>query len=152
MLSNKPSKELLVDLVNKNWSKAYSYASVTFENLEIMPYDHDRNTGITIKSTTGTSPLAEPKKIYYDRLKLTDYLYLVLGDGAVPAIEDVGFTTTAQVLPAINALLGIQLTTDDIIDEAIADASYPRDVILRANPGSLVWLGQLSVTLKNDVI
>ena len=151
MQLNKPSKDLLVEMVNRDWKKSYAVADVTFVNLEIMPYDAERNTGATIKSTTGTTPLAEPKKIYYDRLSLTWYLEHILGEGVVPAIEDVGYVTTADLLDDINALLDTGLTVDDIIDEPIADASYPRDVVIRANPTSLVWIGQLSVTLKNDV-
>lgn len=150
MLMNKPSKELLVDLVNKNWNKNYAYAAVKFDNLEIMPYDAERNTGLTISSTTGTSPIAEPKKLYYNRESLTAYAYRQLGEGVVPNIEDVGFDTTADLLPELNALLGLQLAIEDIVDEPITDASHPRDVVVKANPLSLVWIGQLSVTLKND--
>lgn len=151
MSLNKPAKELLVDLVNESWGTAYVHTAVVFENLEFQPYDADRNTGITIKSAVGETPLANPRNVYYDRVRLGDVAAKRLGLGVVPTIEWVAQDSTDDLLAEINTLLQTQLAAADIVVEPIPATAFPRHVVIKANPASLVYIGQFSVSLVNDV-
>lgn len=157
MSLDKPAKELIVDMVNASRQRVnpraipYTYNSVSFETPEYTPYDHEKNTDLVIKSSAGTTPLPVPRHIYYDRISLTTLANRMLGEGAVPEIEDEGYASVSQLLPAINTLLSIQLTTTEIDNDPISGGSYPKDVVVRVKSACLTYIGQLSVQLVDNV-
>ncbi len=149
MQMNKPSKELLIDLVNLNWKTNYTSAQVDFENLEIMPADAQLNTGITIKPIGTGSPLKAARQIYYDRVHLAVLAAKFTGPNGVLDLEDQGYLTTHDLLPAINEALGTGMTEDDIVDAALPTSGpYPRGVVIHAKPTSLVYFGQLQIQIN----
>lgn len=157
MSLDKPAKELIVDMINatriRTYPQAipYGYEDVTLEDPELTPYDHEKNTDLVVKSASGETPLAVPRHIYYNRIPLTDRVYQVLGPNAVPQIEDEGYMTVADLLPTINALLSIQLTEAEIEDEPLPEGSYPKNVVVRVKSTCLVYTGQISLQMIDNV-
>ncbi len=152
MSLNKPSKEIVLDLFNAHYGQTFTANAVTMAAPEVMPYDAPRNTRVVMDSAVGDSPVTDPFPLYYNRVNLTAVAYNKLGDGAVPQLEDEGFTNTIELLPLLNTLLETQLDADDIVSEALpVTGAYPKDVVIRVKPTSLAYLGSLSLTLVDNV-
>lgn len=147
MAINKPSAELLLDLININAAKKpvpteFEAGDFTFENPETMPYDAKRNTSVVLTPAGASGKLSKPTRVFYNRVRLSD-----LNEGDVLDLPDEGFTSTEDLLEAINTLFSAELQADDIVVAAIPAGALPKGVTLAANPNSLGYIGQLQIQL-----
>ncbi len=147
----KPAHEILVDLVNRSQDKDYVYSAVVFDNLEIMPYDHARNSGIRMSAVEGQTTPEEPVNLYYNRLpfqRLVDYRY---NADFVPTLEDEGYLLKSDLLTQINSLYQINLTVDDIVEGPLPEGgSYPKNIIIQINPANIIYTGLISLMLVDQ--
>ena len=103
----------------------------------ITPDAEGRNTKVTITPVEGTSyPRAQD--LTYARLGLDALTRLP--NGMEPGIVDIAALpfTIHFALPQINAALGLNLTTDEVVDELHEELAPTYE--LKIAPGSLAWL------------
>lgn len=144
---NKPSKELLLDILNATWKKAYTLSQVDFEELRVMPKDHVMNTQVTVKPIGTVPGLKEPKNVYYNRLNLALFGKKFGGKNGVLDVQDSSFTTIAQLLPQINAAFGTAMDVTDIVDGPIPAG---KKLVIKAHPTSFVYFGQFQLNVLPD--
>lgn len=146
----KSGKEVLVDLINDTNGTAFTAAQLTFGTPSATPNGSAKNTMITVEPAAEAGfTWEDPKTIYYDRLDLA----VLFGDATPQIEEDTGapFTSTLDLIPALNALKDINIVEDDIVDEEVStEASYPAGVVVKAAADSLVYFGQISTEVIND--
>lgn len=142
MALNKPSAELLLDLINVNAPVDFVAEDLEFGTPEPMAAGAARNTAIQLSPAGDSGKLSMPTRVYYNRVALS-----ALQSGAL-GVEDQGFDNTVDLLDEINLAYDIELAADDIVAEAIGAGAYPKAVTVKAAAGSLAFLGQLSVTIN----
>lgn len=85
------------------------------------------------------------KVLTYDRLKLND-----LTAANIPGFKVSAYTanTVYTLFPMIQYWTGIQFTSDDLIDSPLVDnGDNTFTAVLSAKPGSIGWIGNLSITV-----
>lgn len=146
----KSAQQILIDLINESNATALTVADVTFSAPTVQA-SGNRNTGITI-TAVANSGYTGHRDLTYDRVDLAQV------PGSRNKVFNIGSVTSALgLLPAINAAYGINLTADDVYDDAMptfggTDPLETEVFVLRAKPTSLVYRGQLELTMDgNDV-
>lgn len=100
------------------------------------------NSAVRVTAKAG-SPYQGTKVLTYDRLKLNDLTADKLPGFKVSAYSA---TTVHTLLPMLQYWTGIQFTTADLVDSALTDnGDNTLTAVLAAQPGSLGWVGNLSV-------
>lgn len=137
-------EQLLTDLINAQNRYQVSHDSVTYGVPQ--PVDSNlipRNTTILIKAIPGGRYHGQ-RPVYYNRVALADFvtaqtrLVFVRGEA----------TRLADLITQVNEVLGINLTVDDYEDGDVP--SEDGDVLLKVKPGSLVYLGELMLTVVTE--
>lgn len=134
---SKNSKELLTDLINKTCSTTFTPAQVIVGTPVALV--GALNTEVQI-NTTGTGFIGK-SKITYNRLDLG-----ILFQGIEITAPFGAYPTTGDLLLHINQTYNLGLSASDVIVENIV-WSDTRKFTVKANPTSLVWIGQVDVTL-----
>lgn len=144
---NKPSKEILVDLINRTNGSALTAAGVTFTAPEPEVDLVGFNTSCKINLNTHPAA-ADSLRIFYNRLDFG----ALFGQRYV-AFTNSSYNSTDDLVPLINAAFGLGITAaDDIIVENFTVGALPYNVTVRAKPTSLVYKGQFSVTLVSGTV
>lgn len=86
-----------------------------------------------------TSPYIGSMKYRYERLDVSEVLDDLHFDIAAP-------TTVGEVLNRLSARTGLVISPDDFIQESITDNEH----ILKSNPISLRWVGQVTITIGSQ--
>lgn len=136
---NQPSEKMMMDLINQDNNQSLSLAVVQLS--APSPATGNRNSTVTL-SARPASGYVGVVPFFYDRLNLAEFF--------VGGLEFVGtgITTTADLLPLINAQYQLQMGETDIILEPIVDG----EVSLRAAPGSYLWIGEVDVVITDPLI
>lgn len=144
---NKPSKEILVDLINRTNGSTLTAAGVTFS----APEDEIDQVGYntTCKINLVAFPTAaDAVRIFYNRLDFG----AMFGQRYV-AFTNSAYNSTDDLVPLINAAFGLGMTAaDDIVVENFTVGTLPFNVTIRAKPTSLVYKGQFTVTLVSGAV
>lgn len=152
---NKPADHILTDLINQSNAevpgyRAYAYGTLQFRNPQAV-VDGQRTTSIEVTDMPAPNE-SDWIRVYYNRVPLTRIFNRI--DPILP--WGTSTPTTHQLLSAINARFGVQLTADDVENDTIAfDAGleqWPFTVAIRSKTTSKIFQGTASLTLINPNI
>lgn len=145
-------QKILYDLIKSdNPSNGFAEGMVTYG----IPTSNDtdvsgRNTDITLTSVEG-SGIVGSRTVTYRRLRLDGF---VKDPDYVVAKRD--FTKLSELIPQINADLGINITADDFneVDLPVFGATpgEEHDVTITFKANSLIWVGTYVLTVRGDDI
>lgn len=136
---NQTSDLMMMELINQDNNQTLTLAVVQLS--APAPATGSRNSTVTL-SARPASGYVGVVPFFYDRLDLAQFFVGGLD------FEATGVTTTADLLPLINAQYNLQMRETDIILEPIEDG----EVSLRAAPGSYLWIGEVDVVVTNPMI
>lgn len=145
---DKPSKELVVDLINADTGRQFAYGEVTFDD----PYTvnlHNRNTEVIVRGVLDAG-YTGAKILHYNRIHMTEAMLPSEPEGVELMVPNDGFITTGEIAERLNQMFGLALEPEDFVDVDLEITSLPMSVQLTANPVSLAWRGGLAVSLVQD--
>lgn len=136
--------QLLLDLINAQNRYQVSPDSVTFGvpqpvNSHLIP----RNTTLLLTAIPG-GPYHGQRPVYYNRVPLADFVT----DTTRLVFTRDHLESFADLVAELNALLNINLTPDDYEPGEIP--SVDGDVVIKVKPGSLVYLGELTLSVVTE--
>lgn len=143
---NKPSVDLIIDLINVANSTSLNSTKISFEVPSVLSNDpNNHNTGVKVVAVKGSGYIGNVD-VTYNRLDiglLFKNIALNL-DVAKPA-------TTKDLLPKLNSKYGLGLTIDDIEDNAVdmsGDGPHTHTIVMKV--ASLAYIGQVTTTIGPD--
>lgn len=143
---NKPSVDLIIDLINVANSTSLNSTKISFEVPSVLSNDpNNHNTGVKVVAVKGSGYIGDVD-VTYNRLDiglLFKNIALNL-DVAKPA-------TTKDLLPKLNSKYGLGLTIDDIEDNAVdmsGDGPHTHTIVMKV--ASLAYIGQVTTTIGPD--
>jgi len=144
----KPPAEIIVELINYCNGTSLTSDMLTYGLPAVITGNH--NT-VVIASSTSTSPYEGDLEVTYNRIDLGEYFadldkFLVAEDGA---------RYVSDIIPQINATYKLNLTRDDYLDAPLPDSSQTdssqgASFVLKANPRSLIFIGQVALRVTNN--
>lgn len=146
----KPALQILVDLINATNGTSLTLTDIDFSACAATG-GGNRNTGVTITAKPNTGYTGH-RDLTYDRVDLASI------PGSRSKVFQLGSAVSAKdLLPALNAAYGLNLTTDDIIDDPMptftgGDPAEQEPFTLRAKATSYIYRGSVVLTMDaNDV-
>jgi hypothetical protein len=148
----KAPTEIVIDLINYDNGTALRYDELEFGLPEAITGGH--NTTVEVTAVEGVSSYSGSVQITYNRVDLA----------TVPGVRSRGMlvppegaTTISDIVDQINTRYAINLTPDDYFDDPLPDVwSHPADeqvpFTLRAKPESLIWIGQVDLTVYHEPV
>lgn len=130
---NQPPKSIILALINRDNLSSFTLSQVDLDTVTAMPQGYARNTSIRVIAIPGGGFKPSSKVVYFNRLSLA-YQWR----NTVPVAPADSPVDTLSLLPAINALYGINLTSDDVVNNPYTTS--PHTVVAKTT--SLVWIGQ----------
>jgi hypothetical protein len=135
----KPAGHVLVDLLNEKNGTSFAGTDFSFGLAVAQSEGSPRDTVVQIQSAPGVYSVTDRLTLQYNRVDLA----------TVPGVRSTDFVLRTQALvsdflPAINEMLGINLTAQDVIDSPVPPVGL---FSLQASPGSLLWRGAMPLTL-----
>lgn len=142
---NKPSDELILDLVNaqikkNNLPQVLTLGQVSIGAVVAHVGDDDRNSTVTIMSIPGVKYVGNVDCDYW-RLDLAK---LFLGISVNLDVEDP--QTTADLVTKLNSKYGLALGEDDFVNDPVSGNT----AIIKAKAASPAYFGEISVTIGPD--
>jgi hypothetical protein len=114
-----------------------------------------KNSKVTVTAKPDSTKYKGTVDVNYDRLDLTTDIadvYLAIPDNTL-SLNPNSYKKIADVVVTLNERLGVNLTSDDYTDGDVPPyVDTPIDVTVTAKPGSLCYIGSLTVTIKPDLI
>lgn len=144
---NKPSKELVLDLINEANGRSLTFVEVDIVNPQ--PYAGNRNTQATVFGREGTDYTGS-KQLFYDRLDLEVAFPNNDPDGLELMVPNDGPTDVLEVCERLNRMFEYQIGLEDIVNTPVDYEALPAVVTVEAKPTSLAWYGQKTLTLVPD--
>lgn len=143
----KPSKELVLDEVNKKSTEVLSFADISFAPPAVNPGNlHDRNTSLLLTDIGGKYN-GSTRTVFYNRLDL-QLLFTNSGLTEVVLSKPEPFTSVLQLLDEINLTYGLALTAEDIEEGAPAETDEQTLVVKST---SYAYLNQLVVKVDQTL-
>lgn len=143
---SKPSKEILVDLINATNGKNHAPADLIFTNVRPQADAVGFNTMVEANLASKPDP-EDSQTLWYNRVDFGVYF-----KDKYIAVEDTGaFNNTMDLIPYINTTYGLGLTIDDVQDLSFTVSSLPHHAYVRAKPTSLIWIGQFAISIVDGV-
>lgn len=143
---NKPSVDLIIDLINVANSTSLNSTKISFEVPSVLSNDpNNHNTSVKVVAVKDSGYIGDVD-VTYNRLDiglLFKNIALNL-DVAKPA-------TTKDLLPKLNSKYGLGLTIDDIEDNAVdmsGDGPHTHTIVMKV--ASLAYIGQVTTTIGPD--
>jgi len=152
---NQPSRQILLELLNRTNRLAFTSGDVTFGSPQSVPGDgYDTEVEVT---GNGTTRFVGPETLQYRRL---DLAVLLNGDLTWTDAQAAQYSTVGHMLHLVNERYGLNLTTDDVEDAEFSwETPDMTSVTLTALPTSLAFQGTATVTLQipdapegNDIV
>jgi hypothetical protein len=134
-----PAPKILIDLINAANGTEFTLGDMSF-GAPIAGTVEDLNTDVTA-TANGTTTWSGSALLHYNRLDLN----VLFGATGLTVQLQPGWTTTIDILPAINAAYGLMLTSDDIASAALATGG---DQVITAKATSLIYFGTYTLQLK----
>lgn len=151
----KAPKQIILDMVNAKTAAGFTLASFTWAGLPVVE-GTGKNTSLTLTAAQGSG---------YKNSRVIRYIRPHLGTGVGAAYiasgpdRDLVFsigdgTKISDIVPELNARLGINLTGDDFTDGALptfsgeVNETLPLQIVVKAD--SLIFTGSITLTLKAD--
>lgn len=139
--------EIVFDLINEQNGTALDNSMVTLGTpVETTAVGVTYNTDILVTARMN-SDYAGQVTLGYNRLDIQGFLF-----GAELGLSVGNAVTYADLIPEINAHLGVNITADDFIDGPIGEWQHTPDetkqLVIPMNPTSKVFVGSLTLTLS----
>lgn len=137
----KPTKEILIDLINQKNGTALRVQDVEISEPRVFNDNVLKtNTAVTLSSATGSGYFGN-RDIFYSRLDIREIL-----ESKPLEVQPIIETTLIEFLPAINEAYGTFLKAEDIYDVVIPpyDPLHPnaiRTISLVISPSSYFYIG-----------
>jgi hypothetical protein len=148
----KSPEQILIDLINNDNTGAFpmTTALIGFGAPSVVDIG-GRNTEVVATAKPG-SGYTGSQTFHYNRVDMAN----------IPGVRPTSFqkgdaTNLSDLIAEINVAYGINLTVADFVDVALPtfDDAQPHEtqnVVMAAAAGSLVWVGQLTLTIDaNDI-
>lgn len=143
---NKPSKELLLELINLSNSTNFTMADLDFAVPEAAADDAPANTKMTVTATE-TNAFQGIKVFHYNRLDLG----LMFNGLRLQVPDSDSITTVMDVVAILNQRYQLGLSTDDVIDGPVNKDSDGTTVVrINTKPESFAYQGTVSWTLVGE--
>lgn len=147
---SKPSKELVIDLINKANPKIHlGYDDVDVENPLQAPVGTVRNTIVTLRGRVNAEGIGyrNTRNIRYDRLSLPVKIPPNEGSTTEVMVPNDGPESKLDICARLNKTYDIMLGPDDIVDGPVDSSVLPVTVTIAAKASSLAWTGSIKVEL-----
>lgn len=143
---NKPSVDLIIDLINVANSTSLNNTKISFEAPSVLTDDpNNHNTGVKVVAIQGSGYIGDVD-VTYNRLDIG-----LLFKNIALNLDVTSPTTTADLLPKLNSKYGLGLTIDDIEDNAVdMSGSGPHSHVIVMKTTSLAYIGQVTTTIGPD--
>lgn len=144
----KTGTETIIELINLNNKTHYEDGDVEIHAPRASAdeaYNTDIECTFPVEASAG-NPDPEPVtgELHYNRLDLGR-----LFEGKNIRIRDNDYENIFDLIAPIAEEVRVQFEQDDLVDGALAGA-YPRNVLIKAAPESLRFVGQFSVEILED--
>lgn len=140
---NKPSKELVLDLINEANDYNLTTDHVLFGFPQVAAEGAVRNTTVEVLPTDSLPTMKAPVVVQYNRLDIQRicamYTLEMEGDDS---------TTFNDIIAEINYRFNLGLTSEDLVAGNIPTGSWPKTVEFRAHARSLVYYGGFNIVLN----
>lgn len=144
-----PEIKCLIDLIRQdNGNKSLTAAQVTFGTPSVYtPIPGVTRNTIIVGQATAISGMEGNQSFYYNRIPLIDFINPL---SMSTLFEIDGETKLSDLLPAINARFNINLSASKIYDLSLPSfaGNDTPSVQLKVTPDSMVYLGQITLTIK----
>ncbi len=145
---NKPGKELLLDLVNDDNRATFTFEQVSFGGPEVNSMNQDERNTACLVTALPTSPWYGSVKVNYERL----FFERMFVDQEIELSSN-QIQNDAQLLEHLNAEYGLELEPTDVeIVGPYPESGRAGTVLMKAKPGSYVYLGELTIGFVGDKI
>lgn len=144
---NKPSAELVLDLINSDNNRSLTDEEVRIVNPQ--NYVGNRNTQATVEAIDGAGYSGE-RTVYYNRLDLDVALRNNDPEGLALMVPNDGPVDTLEVADRLNVMFEYQIGPDDIVLEPVDTSTLPVEITIEAKTTSLAWYGSKTLTLELD--
>lgn len=135
--------EIVFDLLNEQNGTALTSADVELGTPTVATGSRNSQVKITARAA---SEYSGEVVLNYNRLDIQGFTF-----GTQLTVEAKNAELHSEVIDLINAKLGINLTEDDYIEAEIpkgfVGASWTKNIRLKMNPESYVFIGTLSVNI-----
>lgn len=146
---NKPSKELIVDLINEAGQELF----LSTENLDFeTPVPSGvpaRNTNIVAVGVM-SSGFRGRRTLRYTRLDMGTAMPPTEGGATELMVPNDGPESKLDIIPRLNQMFSLKLAAEDIVDGPVDSTVLPVTVNIAANPASLAWIGTVKIELTPD--
>ena len=139
---NQSPKEICLALLNRDNSTNFTLNQIDFISMEPTQGSFARNTKITVTALPN-APYSGTEDVFYNRLDLAEQWATTV---CVARID--GPTNAVDLLPAINATYELNITADDIVNDAVTGDTHE----LIASASSLIWTGSVMVTIIPEIV
>lgn len=143
--------DIVVDLINHDNPGANLTADMFTLGLPTVSSGGEaegRNTDLTITGVQEAGVVGSTT-VYYNRLNLSEFI--TDSEYVIPLESK---TTVADLILHLNADLGVNITPSDFVEadlpEFMGTPGEERDVTIVFNPDSLVWVGNVTVTVRGE--
>lgn len=145
----KPSKELVVDLINEAGQQLF----LNVENLDFeTPIPSGvpaRNTNIVAVGVMATG-FRGRRTLRYNRLDLGVKMPPTEGGATELMVPNDGPESKMDIIPRLNKMFDLHIDAVDIVDGPVDSTVLPVTVTIAANPASLAWIGSVKIELTPD--
>lgn len=146
---NKPSAELVIDLVNKTGVQTpLAVGDVTFD-VPVVVSNGTRNSSVVMRGVRANG-FRGTRTVRYNRLDLSVAMPPTDGQTMEVMVPNDGFETKLEVCDRLNKQYKLQIGADDIVDGPVDTTVLPATTNIQAKPGSLAWFGSLSIEFVPD--
>lgn len=140
---NRPAKEILLNLLNTvNDDDQFTIDNIDVGVLQVL--DPTTQLVAVVISAGVASEYSGSLPVEYRRIDINQ----IVGNRG-RELEQGGAIMTGALVPLINQLYSIQLTSDDVVNEIImrSDFEQPYQQVVQISPAALIYYGQLQLTL-----
>ena len=145
---NKPSEELVLDLINVANNRSFTLTDVNIRD-PIVHAENGKNTRAIAEGIPGSGYVGSDV-IFYNRLDLNTAMPNNDQDGLFLYVPNDGPVDTYEVCDRLNKMFNYQIGPEDVVYAPVDSETLPVEVTIQALPGSLAWTGQKVMTLVAD--
>lgn len=147
LLLNIAGKDLVLAWINRDNNLSLTLEQVEFSPPEALVVDPGLNNTRLVVSSKPGMPFSGDDTVTYLRLNIDEIIkeqYRILYVPDLGAVE-----STHDLIPHLNAQLGLQFEASDIIDEPVDTAGeLPIAFTLKMAAGSYAWLGEVPMNIS----
>lgn len=145
---NQPSAQIIVDQINQDNNLSFTVDQINFGAPSPVTESGKRDTDIPVTAVAGKGYVGS-NIVNLDRLK-GELLFL----NYTPKITVDSPATTADLLPAINARFGFQITTAEIVDVALSAAGSDGSItqLITFKDSCLAYEGKFTVIVNPGTV